>query len=330
MTERPTALHTLRDTVPPGIEHAVFTALAKLPADRYATAAEFAAALANQTSFAAIATSPADDRSARGSRRTIMMLGVALALALASAGALLARRGRGGDGGSVTRTDVVHLSFALGDSAMVRAIPNLRLAISPSGRRIAFIGAEGETTALWVRELRDPTSHRLAGTTGAFSPFFSPEGESIGFYTREANHVVMKVIPAAGGVARTVLDDSIVPFGGASWADDGNIYFTAASRGISRIAAAGGAVTRISHPDSATGASEHDLPDVLPGSRYAVASIWKGSASASSIGLIDLKTGAVSALAKGAFARFASPGFLVTGMADGRLLATRMDPERPG
>ena len=324
MTERPTPLHTLRDTVSPGIEHAVFTALAKLPADRFATAAEFAAALANPVTFATGMTSPADARSSHGSRRTIVALSVALALAVAAAGVLLARGGD--DGGSIKRTDVVHMSFALGDSAVVRAIPNLRLAISPSGRRIAFVGAEGGANALWVREISEPTSHLLAGTTAAFSPFFSPDGESIGFFTHETNHVVLKVIPAAGGVARTVLEDSIAPFGGASWADDGQIYFTAAGRGLSRIAAAGGAVTRVSHPDSATGATEHDFPDVLPGSRYAVASIWKGSAAASSIGLIDLRTGAVSDVTTGAFARFAPPGFLVTGMADGRLLAARMDP----
>jgi eukaryotic-like serine/threonine-protein kinase len=47
LTERPTALHTLRDTVPKHLEEAVFTALAKLPADRFASAAEFATALSS-------------------------------------------------------------------------------------------------------------------------------------------------------------------------------------------------------------------------------------------------------------------------------------------
>ena len=48
MTERPTALSTVRDTVPEEVEDAVLTSLAKLPADRFATAAEFAAALQGQ------------------------------------------------------------------------------------------------------------------------------------------------------------------------------------------------------------------------------------------------------------------------------------------
>ena len=50
LTEKPTSLHTLRDTVPPYIEHAVFTALAKLPADRFESAKAFADAL-NNTAF---------------------------------------------------------------------------------------------------------------------------------------------------------------------------------------------------------------------------------------------------------------------------------------
>src|SRR5258708_17359479 len=45
LTERPTAPRALRDTVPPGVEQAVLKALAKLPADRFATAEKFAEAL---------------------------------------------------------------------------------------------------------------------------------------------------------------------------------------------------------------------------------------------------------------------------------------------
>ena len=59
MTEKPTALSRVRDTVPAGVEEAVLTALAKLPADRFASAAEFAAALreSGRASRATTATS---------------------------------------------------------------------------------------------------------------------------------------------------------------------------------------------------------------------------------------------------------------------------------
>jgi eukaryotic-like serine/threonine-protein kinase len=48
LTERPTRIRTVRDTVPQGIDTAVAKALAKVPADRFGGAAEFATALAVQ------------------------------------------------------------------------------------------------------------------------------------------------------------------------------------------------------------------------------------------------------------------------------------------
>src|SRR5262245_45164185 len=52
LAEKPTPLHTLRDTIPPGVEHAVLTALATLPADRFASATDFATALGDRASVA--------------------------------------------------------------------------------------------------------------------------------------------------------------------------------------------------------------------------------------------------------------------------------------
>jgi len=62
MTERPVPLSTIRNTVPPNVENAVMTALAKIPADRFATAAEFAAALTNGSGSQPIASLPARKR----------------------------------------------------------------------------------------------------------------------------------------------------------------------------------------------------------------------------------------------------------------------------
>ena len=222
--------------------------------------------------------------------------------------------------------DVVRARLALGDSAVVRVIDNLRLAISPSGRRIAFVGSEGAEVALWVRDLDQPSAHPLPDTKGAFAPFFSPDGESLGFFVAVTGGTQLKVISTTGGVARIVVQDSVAPFGGADWGDDGQIYFTNAARGISRVAASGGVPTRISQPDSTTGIQEHDYPDVLPGSRRALVMMWKGSIGSNHIGVIDLTTGAITDLTAGSFARYVAPGFLAIGMAEGRVLAAPFDP----
>ncbi len=81
---------------------------------------------------------------------------------------------------------MVRATLDLGDSTVIRPIGNIRLAIAPSGRRVAFIGNDGPDAALWVRELDQPGPRRLPDTKGAFAPFFSPDGESIGFFTAAA------------------------------------------------------------------------------------------------------------------------------------------------
>jgi serine/threonine-protein kinase len=324
MTEDPRSLTIQRKTIPPGVEAAVLTALQKLPADRFATAAEFATALANpttttmaQTSARPVVVSPV--------RRGWLTAGAAALLALIVGLALGRNTAQSGNAGL---TDVVRVALTFGDSTKLRAIDNIRLAISPGGQRVAFVGTEGAENSLWVRDFNQPNARLLPGTKGAFGPFFSPDGESIGFFTAAGGGTVMKVISITGGVARTVLQDSLAAFGGADWGDDGQIYFTNLARGLARVSPAGGVVTRISHPDSTTAVTEHDYPDVLPGSRRALVMLWRGSIGSNHIGLIDLATGTTTDLTPGSFARYVAPGFLAIGAADGRLLAARFDPRQ--
>ena len=312
-----------RKTIPPGVEAAVFTALEKLPADRFGTAAEFAAALANPTTTTArTSVQPAV---AAVTRRNWVAAGALAVLALV-AGFLIG--GRKGNVGSVGPNEVVKASLALGDSAVIRSISNARLAIAPSGRRIAFVGADGTDNSLWVREIDQPAARKLPDTKGAFAPFFSPDGESIGFFTTAGGGTAIKVIPVAGGVARTVVPDSVAPFGGGDWGDDDQIVYTHINRGLARVASTGGAITHISHPDSASGVQEHDYPDVLPGSKSALVMLWLGSIGSNHIGLVDLKTGAVTDLTAGSYARYAAPGYLAIGASDGRILAAPFDVRR--
>jgi eukaryotic-like serine/threonine-protein kinase len=164
----------------------------------------------------------------------------------------------------------------------------------------------------------------LPGTEGAFGPFFSPDGGSVGFFANSGSSAELKVIPLQGGVARTVVSDSATGFG-ADWADDGHIYFAHANRGIAKIPGGGGEIVQITRVDSVGGVSEHDFVDVLPGSRFAVATLWLGSIGSNRIGLVDLGTGRIAVLTDGTMARYAEPGFLIVGDADGSLLAARID-----
>jgi Tol biopolymer transport system component len=322
MTTEPVALTAQRKSIPPGVEAAVLTAIEKLPADRFGSAADFAAALANPTTtMPQVSLRPAVATGRRG-----WLVAAAAAVPALIAGLIIG--GRQGDSGSVRRTDVVQASLGLGDSVFVRAVPNIRLAIAPSGRRIVFVGPEGADTRLYVRELNQPSAQPLPDTKGGFGPFFSPDGESVGFFTLSGGQAALKVISITGGVARTVVQDSVASFGGADWGDDGQIYFTAANRGLARVQASGGPVSQISVPDTASGYTETDFPDVLPGSQHALVMLWRGSIGANHIGLVDLATGAVTDLTTGTYARYVAPGFLAIGTADGRVLAARFDARK--
>ena len=320
MSEDPRALTGQRKTIPPHVEAAVFTALEKLPADRYSSAAEFGEALADvHGTSTRLPTRPGVSPGPRGWRGT-----VAIAAATLVAGVLLGRLTRPAGPGD---SGLTQASLDLGDSAAIRPIGNIRLAVAPAGNRVAYIGSEGPEAALWVRDLDQPEARRLADTKGAFAPFFSPDGNSVGYFTAIGGHTVMKVVPAAGGgISRTVVQDSVASFGGADWGDDGQIYFTNHYRGLSRVSATGGAITRISYPDSASGVKEHDFPDVLPGSRMALVMLWKGSLGSNRVGALDLRSGAVLDLAEGSTARFMPPDLVVIGAADGRLLVAHINP----
>ncbi len=314
----PPPLRTPRPSVPPAIEAAVMQALERVPADRFATAADFASALTGGHLAPVRSTaSPAS----RTSPRTWSMAALAVA-GLLGLGALGHRFASGAPGD----LGVVRATLELGDGVSVRPITNSRIAIAPSGRRIAFIGSEGDDAALWVRDLDQPVGRRLPDTRGAFAPFFSPDGESIGFFTG-SGLLSIKVVPAAGGPVRTVVRDSASGFG-ADWGDDGRIYFSHVSRGLARVSSDGGVVTVLTRPDSATGFKEHDYPDVLPGSRHAVVLLWTGSIGSNRIGLINLRTGGLTELTDGSFARFLPPGLLVIGGAEGRLLAAPFDARK--
>ena len=318
LAESPPPLRTPRPSVPPAIEAAVMKALERVPADRFTTAADFASALTGgHLSPVRSTASPVT----RMSPRTWSMaaLAAAVLLGLGALGHRFASRAPDGLG-------VVHATLELGDNVAVRPITNSRLAIAPSGRRIAFIGSEGDDAALWVRDLDQPVARRLPDTRGAFAPFFSPDGKSIGFFTGGGLRSI-KVVPAAGGPVRTVVQEAASGFG-ADWGDDGRIYFSHVSRGLASVSSDGGAVTVITRPDSATGFKEHDYPDVLPGSRYAVVLLWTGSIESNRIGLINLRTGGMTELTVGSFARFLPPGLLVIGGAEGRLWAAPFDARK--
>jgi serine/threonine-protein kinase len=130
------------------------------------------------------------------------------------------------------------------------------VAISPDGTRLVY--ASGKPTKLFTRRLDQPRATELPGTEGAEGPFFSPDGQSVGFVARGK----VSKISVEGGSAVPVGDEA--DFVGASWGEDGSIILGGAlSHGLLRMPAGGGAPETI----APLGNGEPALarPQVLPG-----------------------------------------------------------------
>ena len=118
------------------------------------------------------------------------------------------------------------------------------MAVSPDGTRVAFIAREqGRRAMIWIRSLDQLDPKMLVGTDGATSPFWSPDGSSLGFFADGK----LKRIDIAGG-PETTLADAPNERGG-SWSPAGVIVFAPrVGQGLQKVAATGGPTTLSAGP----------------------------------------------------------------------------------
>jgi Tol biopolymer transport system component len=144
------------------------------------------------------------------------------------------------------------------------AFENGPVAVSPDGRRVAFVArpADGKS-ALWVRPLTGLSAQPLPGTEGASYPFWSPDSRFLGFFADGK----LKKIEASGGPPQTICD---APLGrGGAWNREGVILFTAIAReGILQVSSTGGTPSPATRLDETRQEIGHRLPVFLPDGRH--------------------------------------------------------------
>jgi serine/threonine-protein kinase len=216
MTEEPRSLTIQRKSVPLGVEAAVFMALEKLPADRFATAAEFATALAAPAAVTGARRVEPVRRPFSGAH--VVALGVA-GLIVAAVGYVI---------GSHVAVRETALPIEFGHAAHVTWDPGLEItpAISPDGRTVTYAAGQLLRTRVMVRPIGEGRPVALTGDTTAAetNPQWSPDGARILFLARGG----ASSAPAGGGPARPELPGTAgQPITGATWAPDGKrIAFT--------------------------------------------------------------------------------------------------------
>ena len=217
----PSPLRERRRTVPVGAAAAaVHRALEKIPADRFATSGDFAAALMStgkashfEARAAAARSLPQSPARARISSVVFVMLGV-----LALWGWL--RPSPTVPGSAVVARTVIPVP--MGQQLSVPQGRALPFALSPDGSLLVYAGVRDGITSLHLRPLDSFESTELAGTEGAKQPFFSWDGTQIGFF---ANRQLQRV-PVDGGAPFQITDVPGVPQG-ASWGPNDTIVYSA-------------------------------------------------------------------------------------------------------
>jgi serine/threonine-protein kinase len=313
VTKEPESITARRSTVPPHVAAAVHQALAKLPADRFETAAEFARALGDPTFTRPTASHPhaLDPTTRRVNRPLLAGLGLA-GLALGAVGGWLSR-------GETTRATGSLRFYVNSDST--RAIRE-EFAIAPDGTRLVYLARTPSGNMLFEQRFAELDPRPIAGTADADGGiFFSPDGNSIGFVAGNA----LKTVRLDGSELRTVtsLDAG---FAGATWGPDGSIYYAPFLSGkVYRLGPQGGTPTTIP-VRAATGTPLLISPLLLPGGTALLCVDWK--ADGSRIGVLSLGTGEFKPLRAGLSPRFLPSGYLVFGTLDGSVMVQPFDAAR--
>ncbi|HEV2984082.1 MAG TPA: hypothetical protein VGX46_06830, partial [Vicinamibacterales bacterium] len=199
--------------------------------------------------------------------------------------------------------------------------------LSPDGRRLAFatFGSDGKTH-LFARWLDRSNASELAGTEGAYAPFFSPDGQWIGFFANGK----LKKIPADGGAATPLCD---APLGrGASWGEDGGIVLTPDLQSrLLRISSSGG---NAPVPVTAFGPGEisHRWPQILPGGKAVIfTSLTAANFAAfdeATIQVVSLQNGQRKTLLQGgSYGRYLASGHMLY-VRNGTAFAVPFDVDR--
>ncbi len=329
MTTSPRPLAERRPTVPDPVAAAIHRALERVPADRFSTAAEFAAALTADLRV----SSPRQAPKSRQARRTPLAAGVGVGVILgvivgAMAASLLA---------PTAAPESRRWNIVLPESApVVLAAPGatsvrqtVRMALAPAGDRLAYLTRRGNITVLAIRSLDSDSVMTLPGTEGAYHPFFSPDGSWIGFFSGN----LLRKVPVTGGDPITLVEVDRIT--GASWTTaDRILLLENEGFDLRWISASGATVDSTVHL-----ATQFGTPEVLAGAKWAVGRLSSGQLALLSLtdgtelaitrrGVLPLDSVGQSDLLFGASPQWLAPGHLIYAAGDGILNALPFDAAR--
>jgi eukaryotic-like serine/threonine-protein kinase len=326
VTEEPRSLTIQRRSIPPHVEAVVRKALEKLPADRFSSAAQFAAALSNpELSSIPARAGVADATTARATGKSAWLQMPRLAI-IGLAALLVLTAGAGTWGwlheSPITPAPLARFLLPLPEQARFVDAPGTSIAMSPDGSRIAYVGRdESGQVSIFIRALSQIEPVAFPGTRGGSNPFFSPDGEWLAFF---AGGRIQKVALSGGPPLAVFAADS--GFFGASWSTSDIVVF-ADERGIKSVPSAGGQPSLIAAIDTTRDVA-YGWPHALPDGRSALVQI-RGTDNVDRLGVVMFGSGEIKRFAQtGTNPRYVNTGHVLFGNTDGTLAAVPFDARR--
>ncbi|HXI02647.1 MAG TPA: protein kinase [Candidatus Saccharimonadales bacterium] len=261
--------------------------------------------LGNPASFepAVAAEVPATARASR--RMQIVPWAIAALLAIGLAGALWGPWGR-----APVEERVERLSISGGKGETLFRGYGSSVVVSPDGSTVAYVMNHGGGRQLYLRPL-DLWEPRVLvpDDQSSYHPFFSPDGQWVGFVTRTE----LKKVPVRGGTPITLC--TIDRGRGASWGADGTIVFAPSpNSGLMRVPASGGEPQPLTVLDEGKKERSHRWPQILPGGEAVLFTsiAQEGNFDQASLELFIFKTKERRVLHKGgSYGRYVASGHVV-------------------
>ena len=279
LTEEPRPLTTQRKSVPDSVDAAVLRALEKLPADRFASAAEFVAALDHGAPAVGRRARVGRSAGERRERGRLLVIGSAIVVVMAlAAGWLAGRRTH-----TATATAAWSTSILLPDSLQLEPLFSVSegmstIAISPDGSQIVLVSRHGAHTQLFLRRLSDFSLRALDGTEDAFAPFFSPKGDAVVFFVGD----MLKRVSLTDGRVTVLARNALDGFGGAFLPDGRMVIARSRAFQLVVMTATGDSLSAVRCQTVCS------FPEPLPDGRRVLAS------GGDHLVVVDLTTGAMT------------------------------------
>ena len=324
--EREPDWSALPENCPPGIERLLRRCLEKDPRRRVRDAwdvrIEIEDVLREHPQSSSL--SGAGSRPARTSALLRVAIAIAVAASVLATWALL-RPGNPSEA-PVSRSSILPPA----DQTFYLSKHSPSVAISPDGRHVAYITESGGTRHLYLRPI-DEMDGRLVSDPEdgyTYTPFFSPDGQWLGFTARGR---LMKVPVRGGGLPTLIADTGAETndFRGASWGEDDWIVFSpTAGAGLMRVPADGGEPETLTVPNRQHGEKSHRMPEVLPGGKGVLFTLGTGDQTSfdeAAISVFSMETGEHRVLIEGGMDASYSPTGHVIYARDGTLFAIPFD-----